>query len=103
MYKVISNGEIFGYSDSLVYIRLHKNGCYVPCDRANAEGFCVMPVTVITDENGEEIQTVRNTVFVLPGHTMKGTEPTGTVETVTGQIELAEREDIINILAGGAV
>ena len=30
MYKIISGGQIVGYSETIVYIKLHGNGCYVP-------------------------------------------------------------------------
>ena len=41
MYAIKSGGKVVGYSDTVVYVRLHENGCYVPCDEAEAEGFCI--------------------------------------------------------------
>ena len=31
MYAVKKDGVFAGYADSIVFIRLHSNGCYVPC------------------------------------------------------------------------
>ena len=41
MYAIKSGGKVVGYSDTVVYVRLHENGCYVPCDEAEAGGFCI--------------------------------------------------------------
>ena len=41
MYAIKSGGKVVGYSDTVVYVRLHENGCYVPGDEAEAEGFCI--------------------------------------------------------------
>ena len=30
MYAIKSGGKVVGYSDTVVYVRLHENGCYVP-------------------------------------------------------------------------
>ena len=38
MYAVKKEGEFSGYADSIVFIRLHSNGCYVPCEKAEADG-----------------------------------------------------------------
>ena len=38
MYAIKSGGKVVGYSDTVVYVRLHENGCYVPCDEAEAGG-----------------------------------------------------------------
>ena len=39
MYVVKQDGTFAGYADSIVPIRLHGNGCYVPCEENQAEGF----------------------------------------------------------------
>lgn len=39
MYAVKKEGAFAGYADSIVLVRLHGNGCYVPCEEAEAEGF----------------------------------------------------------------
>ena len=41
MYQIKQNGSVIGYSDDVIFVRLHENGCYVPCERAQAGGFCV--------------------------------------------------------------
>ena len=33
MYQIKQDGAVIGYSDTVVFIRLHENGCYVPCER----------------------------------------------------------------------
>ena len=40
MYKITQDSTFVGYADSIVLIKLHGNGCYVPCEEAEAEGFC---------------------------------------------------------------
>ena len=45
-----SGGKVVGYSDTVVYVRLHENGCYVPCDEAEAGGFCITPAIARRDE-----------------------------------------------------
>ena len=39
MYAIKSGGKVVGYSDTVVYVRLHENGCYVPFDEAEPRGF----------------------------------------------------------------
>ena len=34
MYAVKQDGAFAGYADSIVLIKLHGNGCYVPCEAA---------------------------------------------------------------------
>ena len=50
MYAIKSGGKVVGYSDTVVYVRLHENGCYVPCDAAEAEGFCIKTAIDRKDE-----------------------------------------------------
>ncbi len=40
MYKIINtnSGELVGYTESPIWIRKHKNGCYVQTERKKAEG-----------------------------------------------------------------
>ena len=40
MYEFINtfDDSVIGYSDTVNYIRLSKNGCYVPCPEADAQG-----------------------------------------------------------------
>ena len=50
MYRITQDGAFAGYADSIVSIRLHGNGCYVPCKEDQAEGFCAKMAVTITDE-----------------------------------------------------
>ena len=67
MYAVKKDGAFAGYADSIVLIRLHSNGCYVPCEEAEAEGFCAKMAVTLTDEEGTEYQSLSDTVFRLAG------------------------------------
>ena len=49
MYAVKQDGAFAGYADSIVPIRLHSNGCYVPCEEAEADGFCAKMAVTLTD------------------------------------------------------
>lgn len=46
MYKVTVDGVFAGYSDTAVFVRLHENGCYIPCEETEAEGVCVSSLRV---------------------------------------------------------
>ena len=95
MYAIRSGGEVVGYSDSLVYIRLHENGCYVPCDEAEAEGFCVKTAIDRKDEEmGETTTYLEDFVYALADDALLGIEPVGSVETVSGAIMLAKAETL---------
>ena len=83
MYKVTSEGNKY-YSDTLTYIRLHDNGCYVPCTKEQASGFCVK----IPDD----------TVFRLSESSLKGDEPIGTVEEISAAQLMTEYEAALNTL-----
>ena len=56
MYAVKKEGVFAGYADSIVLIRLHGNGCYVPCEEDQAEGFCAKMAIAMTDEDGRNIR-----------------------------------------------
>ena len=57
MYAIKSGGKVVGYSDTVVYVRLHENGCYVPCNEAEAEGFCIKTAIDRKDEETGETTT----------------------------------------------
>lgn len=60
MYQIKQNGSVIGYSDDVVFVRLHENGCYVPCERAQAGGFCVkVPIDFTEEESGENENAAR--------------------------------------------
>ena len=74
-YDVIQNGEVIGTSDTIVHIFFGKNEAYQECTEDIADGFCVKLPKVFQLEDGtQEIENV-DTVFVLPGHTLRGGEP----------------------------
>lgn len=102
MYKITQDGAFAGYADSIVLIRLHGNGCYVPCEEAEAEGFCAKMAVTLTDEDGKEYQALSDTVFHLAGHTLKGTEPEGSYEEMGAAIPLTDAENAAKILLGEA-
>lgn len=107
MYKIICDGETVGYSDTLVYIKLHQNGCYVQCGRDDAEGVCAKIASKISDDEGHDIFTVADTVFSLPNRSMHGDERTCTVEEMCGQLEIENLNQqiddlIVEMLEGNA-
>ena len=63
MYQIKQNGSVIGYSDDVIFVRLHENGCYVPCERAQAGGFCVKVPVDYTEENGETKTRLEDFVY----------------------------------------
>ena len=102
MYAVKKDGVFAGYADSIVLIKLHGNGCYVPCKEAEAEGFCAKMAVTITDEEGAERQALSDTVFRFAGKLLKGTEPEGSYEEMGAAIPLTDAENAAKILLGEA-
>ena len=102
MYAVKQDGAFAGYADSIVPIRLHGNGCYVPCKEDQAEGFCAKMAVTITDEEGTEHQVLSDMVFHLTDHTLKGTEPEGSYEEMGAALPLTDAETAAKILPGEA-
>ena len=100
MYAVKQDGAFAGYADSIVLVRLHGNGCYVPCKEAEAEGFCAKMAVTLTDEDGREYQALSDMVFHLTGHTLKGTEPEGNYEEMGAALPLTDAETAAKILLG---
>jgi len=103
MYKITSEGAVVGYSDTAVYIKLHENGCYIPCEKEEAEGFCVKTAIDFTDEEtGEEMTRLEDFVYRLTEDGLNGVEPMGELEDVSGTLMLAESDKVLDILLGGA-
>ena len=100
MYAVKQDGTFAGYADSIVHIRLHSNGCYVPCKETEADGFCAKMAVTITDEEGTEHQVLSDMVFHLADHTLKGTEPEGSYEEMGAALPLTDAETAAKILLG---
>ena len=73
-YEVIQNGEVIGTSDILIHIFFGENGAYQECPQGKADGFCVkLPKEFDIGDGTTETAHV-DTVFALPGHTLKGNE-----------------------------
>ena len=100
MYKITQNGAFAGYADSIVLIRLHSNGCYVPCKETEADGFCAKMAVTIMDEEGIEHQVLSDMVFHLADHILNGTEPEGSYEEMGAALPLTDAETAAKILLG---
>lgn len=100
MYAVKKDGAFAGYADSIVLIKLHGNGCYVPCEEAKAEGFCAKMAATLTDKDGKEYQALSDTVFRFAGKLLKGTEPEGSYEEMGAALPLTDAENAAKILLG---
>lgn len=95
MYAVSKEGVFVGYADSVVSIRLHENGSYVPCADDEADGFCAKMAVSMKDEDGNEYHSLSDTVFCLAGHELRGTEPVGSYEEMGAAIPLTEAESAV--------
>lgn len=95
MYAVSKEGAFVGYADSVVNIRLHENGSYVPCADDEADGFCAKMAVPMKDESGNEYHGLSDTVFCLAGHELRGTEPVGSYEEMGAAIPLTEAESAV--------
>ena len=100
MYRITSKNAFAGYADSVVSIRYHPDGFYILCEESEADGFCAKLAVTLTDEDGTEQQTLRDTVFHLAGRTLKGSEPEGSYEQMGGALELTDAENAAKILLG---
>ena len=100
MYAVKQDGAFAGYADNIVLIKLHSNGCYVPCKEEEAEGFCAKMAVTLTDEDGKKYQVLSDTVFRLAGKLLKGTEPEGSYEEMGAAMPLTDADNAAKILLG---
>lgn len=92
MYIITSEGTFAGYADRVIPIRLHQNGCYVPCGESEAEGFCAQKAITQTDKEGNEYRALADTVYRTERHAMKGTEPVGSYKQHGAAVPLTEAE-----------
>ena len=92
MYRI--GGEV---SESAVFVKLHRNGCYVPCPREEAEGVCVK-VARTHQTDGKSVTVLEDVVYRLGGNALTGTEPSGTLETTEGALELADSAEALRLL-----
>lgn len=103
MYQIKQDGAVIGYSDTVVFVRLHENGCYVPCEREQAGGFCAKVAVDSTDaDTGETVTRLEDFVYKFSDDDLLGVEPTAEVEQCSGTLMLAESDKVLNILLGGA-
>lgn len=102
MYRIASKNIFAGYADNVVPIRYHPDGFYILCEKSEADGFCAKMAVTTENEDGTEQQTLRDTVFHLAGHTLKGTEPEGSYEEMGAAIPLTDAETAAKILLGEA-
>ena len=102
MYRIASKNIFVGYADSVVPIRYHPDGFYILCEKSEADGFCAKMAVTTENEDGTEQQMLRDTVFHLAGHTLKGTEPEGSYEEIGAALPLTDAETAAKILLGEA-
>lgn len=102
MYRIASKNTFSGYADSVVPIRYHPDGFYILCEKSEADGFCAKMAVTTENEDGTEQQMLRDTVFHLAGHTLKGTESEGSYEEMGAAIPLTDAENAAKILLGEA-
>ena len=100
MYRITSKNTFAGYADSVVSIRYHPDGFYILCEKSEADGFCAKMAVTAENEDGTEQQMLRDTVFHLAGHTLKGTEPEGSYEEMGAALPLTDAETAAKILLG---
>lgn len=95
MYAVSKDGAFVGYADSVVSIRLHENGSYVPCADDEADGFCAKMAVPMKDKAGNEYHALSDTVFCLEGHKLSDTEPVGSYEEMGAAVPLTESKNAV--------
>lgn len=95
MYAVSKEGAFIGYADSVINIRLHENGSYVPCAEGEAQGFCAKLAVPMKDEPGNEYHGLSDTVFCFAGHELSGTEPVGSYEEMGAAVPLTDAEHAV--------
>ncbi len=103
MYAVTKNEAFDGYADSVVPIKLHTNGCYIPCRENEADGFCAKVARELTTEDGESITVTVDTVYCFNGKAMHGDEPTGSFEQIGGAMQLMNSENAVTALVGTSI
>ena len=96
-------GVFAGYADSVVSIRLHENGSYVPCADDEADGFCAKMARELTTEDDESITGMVDTVYCFNGKVMHGDEPIGSFEQINGAAQLMNSENTVTALVGQSI
>lgn len=105
MFYIYETGGETRMSDTLVPVCVTRSGNYAPAKR-EPDGFTVMlPATYTDDETGDVVDALETRVYVLPGHTLKGTEPEATYEEqravpIITELE-SDLEEAYTLLYGG--
>ncbi len=100
MYQ-INSGDMTAYSETIVFVRLLDNGNYTPASKAEAGGFCAKIGVIDKDEDGNEITTLRDTVYQFSEGSLKGDEPIGSFTQTNGAEIITEQEQELTALATG--
>lgn len=103
MYAVSKERAFVGYADSVVNIRLHENGSYVPCAESEAQGFCAKMARELTTEDDESITGMVDTVYCFNEKVMHGDEPIGSFEQINGAAQLMNSENAVTALVGQSI
>ena len=98
MFKVTVGGVNAGYSDTAVFVKLAENGCYIPCERTEAEGVCLKVAVDRRDEDGNTVTGLEDIVYRLTENGLNGVEPEGVLEETSGPLEIADAEAALEIL-----
>ena len=96
-------GVFVGYADSVVNIRLHENGSYIPCAESEAQGFCAKIARELTTEDEESITGMVDNVYCFNGKVMHGDEPIGSFEQINGAAQLMNSENAVTALVGQSI
>lgn len=65
MYKIVlDSGRILGYTEEILWIRKHENGCYIQCPQSEAEGIAYksIPYSFSTDS---PLEGAKGTVYLF--------------------------------------
>jgi hypothetical protein len=98
MFKIMQDSQLVGYSDTLVHIKLHENGCYVPCAPEEATGVCAKIPAEYTDEDGGKHLGLQDAVFKLAETGLSGIEPRGEVRDEPGALRMAAADQAAGII-----
>jgi hypothetical protein len=98
MFKVTVEGAFAGYSDTAVYVKVAGNGCYVPCEAAEAGGVCVKLPYEREDEDGNTVKGVEDIVFRLGGGELLGTEQEAELEEMSGSLVIDDMKSALDTL-----
>lgn len=96
MFKIEYPNKKVAYFDNIIYIKKHSNGCFVPCSPEEAEGVCLK-----TEAIGEEGEAFIQDIPYSFETKAIASDFITYVKEVDQKNEMAELNEIINILTGG--